>query len=32
MNGRSWSSAKLFIMVNYTGNTNGDVPLAVENM
>ena len=30
--GRSWSSAKLFIMQNYTDNTNGNVPLTVENM
>ena len=29
---RSWSSAKLFMMQNYTDNTNGDVPLTVENM
>ena len=25
--GRSWSSAKFFIMQNYTDNANGDVPL-----
>ena len=30
--GRSWSSAKLFIMQNYTDNANVDVPLTVENM
>ena len=30
--GRSWSSAKLFIMQNYTENANGDVALTVENM
>ena len=30
--GRRWSSAKLFIMQNYTDNTNGDVPLVVENV
>ena len=30
--GRSWSSAKLFIVQNYTENTNGDVPLTVENV
>ena len=28
---RSWSSAKLFIMHNYTDNANGDVPFTVEN-
>ena len=27
INGRSWSSAKLFIMQNYIDNGNGDVPL-----
>ena len=27
----SWSSAKLFIMQNYTDIANGDVPLTVEN-
>ena len=32
VSGRSWSSAKLFIMENYTGNANGDVPVKVENM
>ena len=30
--GRSWSSAKLFIVQNYTENANGDVPLTVENV
>ena len=30
--GRSWSSAKLFMMENCTNNANGDVPLIVENM
>ena len=30
--GRSWSSGKLFIMQNYTDNTNGDVPLTAENV
>ena len=30
--GRSWSSAKLFIMQNYTDNANGDVPLTVEKV
>ena len=34
--GRSWSSARLFIMQNYkttyTDNTNGDVPLTAENV
>ena len=30
--GRSWNSAKLFIAQNYTENTNGDVPLTVENV
>ena len=30
--GRSWSSAKLFIVQNYTENVNGDVPLTVENV
>ena len=30
--GRSWSSAKLFIVQNYTENVNGDVPLIVENV
>ena len=29
---RSWSSAKLFIVQNYTENANGDVPLTVENV
>ena len=29
---RSWSSAKLFIMQNYTENANGDVTLIVENV
>ena len=28
--GRSWSSAKLFIVQNYTENANGDVPLTGE--
>ena len=30
--GINWSSAKLFIMQNYTENVNGDVPLTVENV
>ena len=30
--GRSWSSAKLFIIQNYTNNANGNVPLTVENV
>ena len=30
--GRSWSSAKLFTMQNYTDNADGDVPLTVENV
>ena len=30
--GRSWSSAKLFIVQNYTENVNGYVPLTVENV
>ena len=30
--GRSWSTAKLFIMENYTDKANGDVFLTVENM
>ena len=30
--GKSWSSAKLFIVQNYTENTNGNVPLTVENV
>ena len=30
--GRSWSSAKLFIVQNYTENANGYVPLTVENV
>ena len=30
--GRSWSSANLFIMQNYTDNANEDVPLTVENL
>ena len=30
--GRSWCSAKLFIVQNYTENANGDVPLTVENV
>ena len=30
--GRSWSSAKLFIVQDYTENANGDVPLIVENV
>ena len=29
---RSWSSAKLFIMQNYTENAHGDVTLIVENV
>ena len=30
--GRSWSSAKLFIVRNYTENANGYAPLTVENV
>ena len=30
--GRSWSSAKLFIVQNYTENANGDAPLTAENV
>ena len=30
--GRSWSSAKLFIVQNYTENANGHVPLTAENV
>ena len=30
--GRSWRTAKLFMMQNYTDNTNGDVPLTVQNV
>ena len=30
--GRSWSSAKLFMMQNYTDNGNWDVPSTVENV
>ena len=30
--GRSWNSAKLFIMQHFTDNANGDVPLIVENV
>ena len=30
--GKSWSSAKLFIVQNYTENANGYVPLTVENV
>ena len=29
---RSWSSAELFIMQNYTDNTDGYMPLTVENV
>ena len=29
---RIWSSAKLFIVQNYTENANGDVSLTVENV
>ena len=29
---RSLSSAKLFILQNYTDNANGNVPLTIENM
>ena len=29
--GRSCSSAKLFVMQNYTENANGDMALIVEN-
>ena len=28
----NWSSAKLFIVKDYTESTNGDVPLIVENV
>ena len=28
---KSWSSAKLFIVQDYTENANGDVPLIVED-
>ena len=28
----SWSSAKLFMVQNYTENANGDVPLTAENV
>ena len=30
--GRNWSSAKLFIVQNYTKNANGYAPLTVENV
>ena len=30
--GKSGSSAKLFIVQNYTESANGDVPLTVENV
>ena len=30
--GKNWSSAKLFILQNYTENANGNVPLTVENV
>ena len=30
--GRSWSSAMLFIVQNYTENANGYMPLTVENV
>ena len=30
--GRNWSSAKIFIVQNYTENANGDVLLKVENV
>ena len=26
ISGKSWSSTKVFVMQNYTENTNGDVP------
>ena len=29
---RSLSSAKLFILQNYTDNANGNLPLTIENM
>ena len=32
MTGRSWSSAKLFIVQKHNEKTNGDVPLTVGNM
>ena len=28
---RSWSSTKWFIMLKYTDNANGDLPITVEN-
>ena len=30
--GRGWSSAKLFIVLNYNENPNGHVPLRVEKV
>ena len=30
--GWSWSSAKLFLMQNYTDNAKGDVPLSQQEM
>ena len=30
--GRSWRSAKFFIMQNYSDGANGYVPLTVENV
>ena len=30
--GRSWISAKLFMIQNYTDDTNGDLPLIVESV
>ena len=30
--GRSWSSAKLLILQNYTKNAYGDMPLRAENV
>ena len=32
MTGRSWGSAKLFIMQNYTDNANGNALLTVEHV
>ena len=32
MIGRSWSSAKLFIVQSYTEYANEDLPLVVENV
>ena len=32
INDRSWSSASLLKVRNYTENANGDVPITVENV